>query len=604
MLPPEFQVPSSMNPDPLHPDSSTEGASPSAPTPPPVPVSPSAGRPAPSAVISLVLGILSVLFAILCVGVLPGLVGLVFGGFALRRRPDSRRLAAWGLGLSALGTVLSVAMLIWVVQQVQAVLSEEDDDEAPALSRWEGVSAPDLTVKTLSGAELKLSELQGKRVVLDFWATWCGPCVMEIPHFTQLYQETSRDQLEIVGVSDEDADTLRRFVKTKNVPYPIGAAVDAGAPYDQIKALPTTFFIDRRGIIQSVVVGYHDFEDLRAKALAPDTEGEAKAAPSQPVSGLRAAETGRALVPVWNRAVPWAMGMACGDWDGDSASDVVLVGGGKLERFNWDGEGTETRSWPNEDSILEIGRTRSGEARIAAYSNWGKRVRVVDRAGKELWTSPSSSGLDGAHWGDLDGDGDDELVVGHNGGGGLQAIGIDGKVRWEVGGLGNVWSQAVIPARDGKAGRVFITEAGGTVRSYDAQGAALGRFRLDDQYCAAMNAAWMGPAAGIQVIGEAGRESVAVADASGAVQWQFPVKGSPGNWRSTQFVSGDLTGDGVPEWVVRAGKKLVVASADGVELGTLEANDSIVSFATLPNATGPARLAVFFEQLLIVYELR
>ncbi len=567
------------------------------------PGSKSSGRPAPSAVVSLVLGILSIL-AVGCLGFLPGMVGLAFGGFALRKHPDSRRMALWGLGLSALGTVLSIAVFSWVIYMARTLAGDAATDRGSSLSRWEGVQAPDLTVKTLSGTELKLSELKGKRVVLDFWATWCGPCVQEIPHFVQLYKETSRDQLEIVGIRDEEADTLRRFVTKENIPYPIGNAADPGVPYNQINTFPTTFFIDRRGIIQSVVVGYHDLQGLRDRALAPDTVGEPKVAPAEPVTGLRPAETVRTFKPVWNRSVPLARTVACGDWDGDGVSDVVLAGGGTLEWFNRDGEKKGTLPWPNEDNILELGRTRSGEARIATYSTWGKRVRVLDSTGKELWSYPSRSGLDGAHWGDLDGDGDDELVVGHNGGGGLQALGIDGKVRWEVGGLGNVWSQAAVPAHEGQPGRVFITEASGSVRAYDASGTALGRFQLDDQYCASMTAAWMGPSAGIQVIGESGREFVAVADTSGAVRWRFPVKGTPGNWRSTQFVAGDLTGDGVPEWVVRDGKKLVVASPDGTELGTLEFKDPMVTFAALSSKNGPARLAVLFEQLLIVYDFQ
>lgn len=573
-------------------------------SPSPGSASPTPVRPAASAIASLVLGILSVLLAIGCVGFVPGVVGMGLGWHARRKHPGSRRLASWGLGTSALGVVLSLVVIGTTVYVARNLDLGSGDGAGATLSRWEGVEAPDLTVTRLDGTPLRLRELRGKRVVLDFWATWCGPCVQEIPHFVQLYQDFGRDQLEIVGISDEEADTLRRFVKKENIPYPIGNAVDPVAPYNQIQAYPTTFFIDRRGIIQSVAVGYHDLEFLREKALAPDTVGDPQPAPAEAPTGLRPADTVRTFKPVWNRSVPTGLTVACGDWEGNGVPQVIVAGLGTLQRFGWEGDVKETRPWPNEDSILEVGRTRSGEARIATYSNWGKKVRVVDRAGQELWSHPSKSGVNGAHWGDLDGDGDDELVVGHNGGGGLEALGIDGKLRWQVGGLGNVWCQAVIPARDGQPGRVFITEATGSVHLYDAVGAALERFQLDGRYCAAMTGAWMGPEEGIQVIGESGREFVAVADSEGEVRWRLPVKGSPGNWRTTQFVAGDLTGDGTPEWILRDDRTLVVASPDGIELGRLESKDPIQSFAVLRGVSGPGRLAVLFQQLLIVYEFQ
>jgi thiol-disulfide isomerase/thioredoxin len=122
--------------------------------------------------------------------------------------------------------------------------------------------------------------LKGKRVVIDFWATWCPPCVREIPHFVRLVNESSRDDLMVIGISREEDRILRDFVKAKGVNYPVGRAGDLSSPYADIRSIPTTFFIDRQGVIQKIFVGYHDYGDLRETALSEDYAGEPREAPA------------------------------------------------------------------------------------------------------------------------------------------------------------------------------------------------------------------------------------------------------------------------------------------------------------------------------------
>ena len=114
-------------------------------------------------------------------------------------------------------------------------------------------------------------------MVLDFWATgYCPPCREEIPHFIQLYHQTSRDNLVIAGMSDEEAKTLTDFVKQQNVSYPIASAKNLPSPYSDIQAIPTTFFIDRKGTIQTILVGYHQYDDLKQDATGADFPRHAK----------------------------------------------------------------------------------------------------------------------------------------------------------------------------------------------------------------------------------------------------------------------------------------------------------------------------------------
>lgn len=120
-------------------------------------------------------------------------------------------------------------------------------------------TAPDFALKSLEGETIKLSDYRGKVVILDFWATWCPPCRMGIPDFTQLFREYSGRGTVILGVSvDRNGDKiLPPFVKQYKINYPIllsdGKVEKA---YGDIAAIPTTFVIDRKGEIYRRYVGY------------------------------------------------------------------------------------------------------------------------------------------------------------------------------------------------------------------------------------------------------------------------------------------------------------------------------------------------------------
>ncbi|MCW5559720.1 MAG: DUF4190 domain-containing protein, partial [Verrucomicrobiae bacterium] len=199
--------------------------------------------------------------------------------------------------------------------------------------------------------------------------------------------------------------------------------------------------------------------------------------------GLKPAEHPLALTELWSLEVPGATAVASGDLDGDGLAEVVVAGVGRqYHRVSADGRLLGTQPMAVEASFLEWGRAGNGEARLAAYDNWGKAVLVMNAGGERLWTYPAPSGVDGARWGDLDGDGSDELVVGMNGGAGLAVLSASGELRWSDTRIGNVWSQAVVPAQGVHPGRVFATEAGGTVRVYESSGKLLGGFELDGEY--------------------------------------------------------------------------------------------------------------------------
>lgn len=129
--------------------------------------------------------------------------------------------------------------------------------------------APDFTLTNLQGEEVTLSDLRGKRVVLNFWATWCPPCEAEMPHMQQYYEKYGQeDNVEIVGVNltyaKEKVERVEQFIKSYDITFPILLEKDETvASQYEILTIPSTYMIDRDGKIQKKIIGPLDLESLR-----------------------------------------------------------------------------------------------------------------------------------------------------------------------------------------------------------------------------------------------------------------------------------------------------------------------------------------------------
>ena len=135
----------------------------------------------------------------------------------------------------------------------------------PGFQDWYGKPAPDFTLADLSGKQHKLSTYKGKNVLLIFWATWCGPCRMEIPDLIELRKTTSEDELAMLGISNESPALVKSFVGQAKMNYTI--LLDPGSlpePYRAITAIPSSFFIDQQGKIKFSTMGVVSLKEVQA----------------------------------------------------------------------------------------------------------------------------------------------------------------------------------------------------------------------------------------------------------------------------------------------------------------------------------------------------
>src|SRR5208283_2317313 len=153
------------------------------------------------------------------------------------RRPDPRRLFPFCLLAFA---ILGLLLPLLASPQLPVIRFVRDPDPAP-----------DFQLKDLAGKNLSLAAAHGKVILLNFWATWCGPCRAEIPSLIAL-QDHYKERLQIIGlvVDDDDPDAVKQVADSEGINYPVALATDnIRIAYGGIPALPTLFVINSEGRI-------------------------------------------------------------------------------------------------------------------------------------------------------------------------------------------------------------------------------------------------------------------------------------------------------------------------------------------------------------------
>ncbi|HEY0786388.1 MAG TPA: redoxin domain-containing protein [Acidobacteriaceae bacterium] len=163
----------------------------------------------------------------------------------------------------------------------QATPAAESDVAPP--NPLEGRQAPNFTLEDTTGKKVSLADYKGKAVLINFWATWCGPCKVEIPWFETLRDQYGSQGFEILGVSADELDLddktklqsekaeVVKFATQMHMNYPVLFNGESLKNYGELDAFPTSFYIDRSGKVLDVVTGLAPREQVEAnikKALA------------------------------------------------------------------------------------------------------------------------------------------------------------------------------------------------------------------------------------------------------------------------------------------------------------------------------------------------
>ncbi|MDP4163587.1 MAG: redoxin domain-containing protein [Bacillota bacterium] len=153
--------------------------------------------------------------------------------------------------------VLIALLTIAIVQAIdkKAATPSVTKDTAQSQGLNIGVKAPDFVLKTLTGSTVKLSDFKGKRVMLNFWATWCPPCKAEMPDMEKFYKKGQKD-LIILAVNIDPQLDVKGFAKANGLTFPIllDEKDEVNTKY-HILSIPTTYFIDSKGIIKDKFTG-------------------------------------------------------------------------------------------------------------------------------------------------------------------------------------------------------------------------------------------------------------------------------------------------------------------------------------------------------------
>jgi thiol-disulfide isomerase/thioredoxin len=173
------------------------------------------------------------------------------------RSPSSPRrpLFVWG------ERIVTAALLVFVLYRL-----------GPQLGALTGIGpdlgrAPVYEFTALDGTPVRSRELVGQVVVLNFWATWCGPCKLEMPALQSLHEDLASEGVTVLGLSTDvgSGAAVPDFLEERSISYPVGRATDGHRlAFGGIPGIPTTFIIDRSGIIRHRVVGYFAPPAMRA----------------------------------------------------------------------------------------------------------------------------------------------------------------------------------------------------------------------------------------------------------------------------------------------------------------------------------------------------
>lgn len=194
-----------------------------------------------------------------------------------------KKVISWVIGILAVGTV--VVLLVTnnnnnnndddVITSSEGLEAESetvgDVNQKPVEGLEQGDVPPDFELTTFNGDTFKLSEMQGKKVILNFWASWCGPCKAEMPHMQNYYENFAEDDnVEILAVNmstqeRRGMDGVEEFIDSYGLTFPIPLDMEGEAIDDyKVMTIPTTYMLNTDGTLGQKIIGPMDEKTIQA----------------------------------------------------------------------------------------------------------------------------------------------------------------------------------------------------------------------------------------------------------------------------------------------------------------------------------------------------
>jgi len=170
-------------------------------------------------------------------------------------------------GLILIGSIIGIMLVVGVIGYIGGKVSNNgnvtNQQVSGSSAPEENANAPDFSLKTINNTTVRLSDYRGKVVFLNFWATWCPPCRMELPAMEKLYEKLKNQPFIIIAVNIDNGDpgAVKNFVQSMNLTFPV--LLDDGnvSKMYNVNAIPTTFIIRKNGTIDTIVNGARPWDD-------------------------------------------------------------------------------------------------------------------------------------------------------------------------------------------------------------------------------------------------------------------------------------------------------------------------------------------------------
>jgi peroxiredoxin len=175
------------------------------------------------------------------------------------------------VGLSLLVGIAILFIFISIPNRTYA-----DHWKAMGAFRLSGTMAADFTLQSLDGESVTLSDLEGKVILINFWATWCHPCIIEMPSMEKIYRKYKDRGFTILAIDImEKPETVRKFVKEKNLTFPIllDTKGDVKGKY-RVSGIPNSYLVNKNGKLVGRFIGPREWDNEHAEALLEELLGE------------------------------------------------------------------------------------------------------------------------------------------------------------------------------------------------------------------------------------------------------------------------------------------------------------------------------------------